>query len=64
MVTDDRVRQLIAQADALRAAAVARRQRLNDARRHGLAALHHLKLARLDVRNPMPPTDPGPPDAA
>jgi hypothetical protein len=63
---DDRIAALIAQAAARRAAAAARRARYDTARQHGLAARHHLKLARLNQPDQPPAgtTEPEPPDAA
>ncbi|MGW3179928.1 hypothetical protein ACWDD9_11755 [Kitasatospora sp. NPDC001119] len=65
--SDDRVAALIAQAAQRRAAAAARRVRYQRAREHGLAARHHLKLARLNQQPTKPPadtTEPEPPAAA
>ncbi|MFB7474579.1 hypothetical protein [Kitasatospora sp. NPDC056184] len=66
MPADDRVTDLIAEAARRREAQRQRRTRLDTARRHGLAARHRLKLARLDQPDQptTPKAGPEPPEAA
>lgn len=59
---DDLVRIRIEEAARKIAAAKARREDLQEARRHGIAARHRLKLARLQQQATQP--DDGPPEAA